>query len=222
MRFVLSFSGGKDSILALHRMLEAGHEAAALLVMFRREQERSWVHGIDREILNATADALHLPLLCCDADAQTYERDMENCLRTARERFKAEACVFGDIDIPEHRAWDEARCAAAGIQAYLPLWGCDRKENVLEAVKLGYRCVIQCVRRGVLPQSFLGRPLSFELLEEMAAYGIDLCGENGEYHTIVVDGPLFVRPVELENRGTIHLDYVDAADFVLADSSSSV
>lgn len=214
MKFVLSFSGGKDSILALHKMIAAGHEAVGLLIMFREGASRSWVHGIDKQMLDAIAEALDIPLICCHAGGETYAEDMEQCLLEAKERGAC-ACAFGDIDIAEHRAWDEARCEAVGMQAFLPLWGCDRLENVREAIRLGYRCLIKCVRHDVLPESFLGQPLSEEILEQMERYGVDLCGENGEYHTVVVDGPLFRHPVELENRGTVSLEYVSAADLVL-------
>lgn len=214
MKFVLSFSGGKDSILALHKMTEAGHEAVGLLVMFKESEGRSWVHGMDRKLLEAVAGALNLPLICCCAKGETYEADMELGLRKARE-LGAEGCAFGDIDIAAHRAWDEERCAAVGLQAFLSLWGCDRTENVREAIRLGYRCLIKCIRPDVLPESLLGKPLSEETLEEMEGCGIDLCGENGEYHTIVTDGPLFRHPVELENRGIVRFSYVSAADFIL-------
>lgn len=214
MRFVLSFSGGKDSILALHHMVSAGHEPVGLLVMVRADGERSWVHGMDQPLLEDVADALGIPLLPCRAGGDTYAADMERALREAKA-LGAEACAFGDIDIAEHRAWDEARCAAAGLTPCLPLWGRDRAENVREAVALGYRCVIKCIRNSVLPPSLLGRALSAETLAEMESYGVDLCGENGEYHTVVVDGPLFRRPVALHDRGTVQLEYVTAADLVL-------
>lgn len=214
MKFVLSFSGGKDSILAFHKMISAGHEPAALLVMFRKDAERSWVHGMDEDMVKAIGEALNLPVICCKAGMETYAADMEKCLLEAKE-LGAEACVFGDIDIEDHRAWDESRCAATGLQAVLPLWGCSREENVKESIALGYRCIIKCVRNGVLPASMLGKPLSAEILEEMKTYGVDLCGENGEYHTIVTDGPVFKHPVELIHRGNVELEYVTAADLVL-------
>ena len=214
MRFVLSFSGGKDSILALHKMLEMGHAPVALLVLYQEKTGRSWTHGADRELLCAIADALGILLFCCPAAADSYRADMERALRQARE-MGAEACVFGDVDTEEHRRWDEGRCAAAGLKAILPLWKRDRTENVYEAVTLGYRCLIKCVRKGALPESFLGQPLTFPLLEEMKRYGVDLCGEDGEYHTIVVDGPLFHRPVAVENRGILRFEHISAADLAV-------
>ena len=218
MKFAVSFSGGKDSMLALHEMVKDGHEPVALLVMYRREAGRSWVHGIEPKLLAAISEALEIPLICCGAKAETYDADMERGLRQARE-LGAEACVFGDIDTPGHREWDEARCAAVGMDAILPLWKMDRVDAVRKTLDLGYKCLIKCVRNDILPESWLGQPLSRAHVEQMLVQGIDACGENGEYHTVVVDGPLFRRPVTTENRGSVLLDQITAANLVLAEES---
>ena len=218
MKFAVSFSGGKDSMLALHEMVEAGHQPVALLVMYRQEAGRSWVHGIEPKLLAAIGEALEIPLICCGAKSETYDADMERGLRQARE-LGAEACVFGDIDTPGHREWDEARCAAAGIDAILPLWRRSRVETVRKTLDLGYKCLIKCVHNDILPESWLGQPLSHSHVEQMLSQGVDACGENGEYHTVVVDGPLFRRPVATENRGLVLLDQITAANLVLAEES---
>ena len=216
MKFAVSFSGGKDSILALHEMVEAGHEPVALLVMYRQEAERSWVHGIEPELLAAIGEVLEIPLICCSAKSETYDEDMERGLRQAQE-LGAQTCVFGDIDIPAHREWDEARCAAVGMDAILPLWRRDRVSTVRETLDLGYRCLIKCVRNDILPATWLGQPLSHAHVEQMLAQGIDACGENGEYHTVVVDGPLFSHAVAVENRRSVFLDQITVADLSLAN-----
>ena len=218
MKFAVSFSGGKDSMLALHEMAGAGHEPVALLVMYRREAGRSWVHGIEPKLLDAVGEALNIPLLRCGARTETYDEDVERGLRRARE-LGARACVFGDIDTPGHREWDEARCAAVGMDAILPLWKMDRVDAVRKTLDLGYKCLIKCVRNDILPESWLGQPLSHGHVEQMLAQGVDACGENGEYHTVVVDGPLFHRPVTTENRGLVLLDQITAANLVLAEES---
>lgn len=216
MKIAVSFSGGKDSMLTLHEMTEAGHTPVALLVMCRREEGRSWTHGIDSPLLEAMGKALGIPLLCWDAGAETYEHDMEDALRRAMA-MGAEGCAFGDIDTPGHRQWDEDRCAAVGMEALLPLWQRDRREAVEKTLNLGYRCLIKCLRNDILPEEMLGRPLTHELVERIAALGADPCGENGEYHTLVTAGPLFRRPVETVNRGLVRLDQVTAANIVLAE-----
>lgn len=214
MNVAVSFSGGKDSILALHEAVEAGHRPVALLVMYRDEAGRSWVHGIDRELLSAIAGALDLPLICYDARSETYNADMESALLRAKA-LGAEACVFGDIDTPGHREWDEARCGAVGLTALLPLWQRDRAEAVRKTLNLGYRCLIKCVRNDILPENMLGRALTHDLVQEIQTTGADVCGENGEYHTVVTDGPLFHRPVRTRLNGTVHLGQITAADIVL-------
>lgn len=215
MKFAVSFSGGKDSVLALHEMVEGGHEPVLLLVMYRQEEGRSWVHGIEPKLLSAIGEALEIPLICCNAKPESYDQDMERALEQARE-MGADACVFGDIDTLKHREWNEARCAAVGIDAVLPLWKRDRMDAVRKTLDLGYQCLIKCVRNDILPESWLGQPLSHAHVDQMLAHGIDACGENGEYHTIVVDGPIFRQPVNTENRGLVYLARITAADLVLA------
>ena len=215
MKFVISFSGGKDSMLALHEMVEAGHEPVALLVMYRQGAGRSWVHGIEPELLVAIGEALEIPLICCDAKSETYNEDMERGLRRAR-KLGAQACVFGDIDTPGHREWDEARCAAVGMDAILPLWNRDRVDAVRKTLDLGYKCLIKCVRNDILPKEWLGQTLNHAHVEQMLARGVDACGENGEYHTVVVDGPLFCRSIAVEHNGPVFLEQITAADLTLA------
>lgn len=213
MKFVCSFSGGKDSMLALHKMVEGGHEPVGLMVMMNEAAGRSWFHGVDPELLGCISNALGIPLIPCPSGGTDYHLTMESALRNAAE-VGATACVFGDIDIEGHRAWDADRCRKASLEPILPLWGRDRRENVHEVVELGYQCVIKCLNRSLLPEHFLGRPLSKALLEELDEFGVDLCGENGEYHTVVLDGPLFQWPVEYECREILPFDSISAINIV--------
>ena len=216
MKFVMSYSCGKDSTLALHKMVEQGHTPVALLVMFNQDQERSWFHGVDRPLLEQIAASLELPLLLCASSGEEYHLAFEEGLRRAME-MGAEACIFGDIDIEDNAAWCRARCDAVGLPAHFPLWKRDRAENTREAVALGYRCVVKCVRNRDLPQSYLGRVMDEEMIEDMARRGIDICGENGEYHTIVLDGPLFHRPVAYTCREVLDFGNISAVNIVSAE-----
>lgn len=220
MKFVMSYSGGKDSILALHHMVAGGHEPLALLVAFREEAGRSWVHGMDPAMLTAVSYALGIPLMRCNVAGATYGEDMEAHLRKAKA-MGAEACVFGDIDIEDHCRWDEARCSAVGMKAVLSLWKRDREENVQEVIDLGYRCLVKCIQTSALPNSFLRQPLTCALLEKMRPFGVDLCGENGEYHTLVVDGPIFRHPVEVENKGLVPLGHHTAVNLTVRNDGVS-
>lgn len=194
MKFILSYSCGKDSTLALHRMLQQGHEPLALLVMINQELGRSWFHGVDPALLKKLSQALKIPLLLCQTKGEAYHTAMEKALRTAKE-MGAEACVFGDIDLEDNAKWCRERCFHTGLQPVFPLWGESREALVEECVALGYRAIIKCVKNDCLSPDLLGKTLNSEVLAQLKAAGVDVCGENGEYHTLVVDGPSFHQPV---------------------------
>lgn len=149
-KFILSYSCGKDSTLCLHKMLEAGAEPMALLVMFNPEAGRSYFHGVDPALLREYGEALELPLLAVPTGGEEYHLSMEAALRRAKEQGVELVC-FGDIDIENNRAWGEERCRNVGLEAVYPLWHHDRQENVREVLELGYRCLIKTLDRRVLP-----------------------------------------------------------------------
>ncbi len=216
MKFVSSFSTGKDSMLALHKMVLKGHEPIGIIVMYNPKAERSWFHGAGLSLLETISKSLDIPLICCETTGDDYHIVMEKALKEAKKKG-AEACVFGDIDLQGHRDWNEERCSNAGLKAILPLWQEDRESLVKEVINLGYKCIIKCVNREQIPESFLGKVLSEEILEEMRKYQIDLCGENGEYHTIVCNGPLFKNEVPI-TYGKIHrLDNVSAIEMEIGE-----
>ena len=202
MNFAVSYSGGKDSALALHRMIGLGHTPVALLTTVNMAQKRSWFHGIEAGLLHAVAGSLGLPLIVCACAPDGYARAFERGLAQARQ-MGAQACVFGDIDIAEHRQWNQARCAAAGLECALPLWNQEREALVREVIGAGFKAMIKTVQSGVLDASFLGQDLSLALLDKMKAAWVDVCGENGEYHTFVHDGPAMQRPVAFEKGEVI-------------------
>lgn len=206
MKFVMSYSCGKDSTLALHKMIENGHEPVALLVMFNQEAARSYFHGADGAMLQEYAKALGLPLLLTPTTGEQYHLTMEQSLKKAKA-MGAQAACFGDIDIEGNRAWSRERCENAGLQAVFPLWQRDREEIVYELIRLGYRCLIKSINNKLLPKSLLGRILDTPAVEEMKRRGIDICGENGEYHTLVMDGPIFQTPIPYQTGGC--LDFGD-------------
>ena len=214
MKFVLAFSTGKDSILALHRMIKAGNEPVGLITTFNADSSHSWFHGTDKALLEAIGDSLEIPVILAKTDGTDYNEKFEAALLRGKE-LGAECCVFGDIDIDEHREWDEKRCSNCGISAVLPLWNENREKLVSETVAAGYKCLIKCVSREKLPESFLGKIIDMPLLEEMRAFGIDLCGENGEYHTVVLGGPIFKKPIKYRLGRVLNLEHVSAVEVML-------
>lgn len=194
MKFVMSYSCGKDSTLALHKMIEQGHEPVCLLVMLNQGVGRSYFHGADRNMLEQYEKALGIPMLLCPSDGQDYATAFEKGLAQA-VAMGARAACFGDIDIERNRRWEEERCRAAGLKAFFPLWQRGREENVYELIELGYHCLIKSINTALLPRPLLGSRLDRQAADRIKEAGADVCGENGEYHTLVIDGPIFRRPL---------------------------
>lgn len=194
--FVTSWSGGKDSCLALDRAKRAGLEPAGLFTMFIESGERSRSHGLTHTVLRAQADALGLRLFTNNASWADYEDVFVGALREFRLRGIATG-VFGDIDVDDHRLWVQRVCDATDVRALHPLWKSSRRALLDEFLDLGYRATVIAVREGVLDRAFLGRTLDRELIDEFERLGIDASGENGEYHTVVTDGPLFDKALHL-------------------------
>jgi uncharacterized protein (TIGR00290 family) len=188
-----SFSGGKDSCLALWRARQEGLDVRTLLVMMNESGERSRSHGLPRALLQRQADALGARLVTGAAGWRDYEASFLVLLRELRAEGH-EVGVFGDIDLVPHREWEEKVCAATGLRAHLPLWQEARADLAREVHALGFRAVVVCVDSRFLEDSFAGREYDEQFLADLPP-GVDLCGENGEFHTFVYDGPGFTAPV---------------------------
>lgn len=194
MKVALSYSGGKDSLLALYRAVRLGHEPAALITTYNEERRTSHFHEIPFELLQAAAGSLGIPLILIKTQGDAYARDFEDCLARLREAGVG-GCVFGDIDLEAHFSWCTQRCVNAGLQSLFPLRYASRRSLVEEFIEAGFSSVITVVDTTRLSDRYLGRILSHPLLDELESEGIDVCGENGEYHSFVFDGPLFKRAV---------------------------
>lgn len=206
-RFFSSWSGGKDSCLALHRAVKAGAKPACLLTIIGEDGIRSRSHGLRRDVLEAQASAMGIPLLIRCATWAEYESVFVDALHGIRKEGVM-AGVFGDIDFPPHLEWEEKVCAKANMTPYLPLWGCARETLLDEFLTLGYKAVIVTVNEKKLDRKFLGRMIDREIINEFRKTGIDPCGENGEYHTLVVDGLVFSKPLLIETGAcTEHSGY---------------
>jgi diphthine-ammonia ligase len=191
-----SWSGGKDSALALQRAIERGFKPATLLTMLDESGRRSRSHGLPLAVLEAQADALGLALFTRSTSWEAYTDAFVDALQQLEASGHPD-CIFGDIDIWAHRTWCMQVCDRAGVVAHHPLWQQDRRQLVEELIDRGFEATIVLVRAGVLDRSFLGRRVDRDVLSELEALGVDACGENGEFHTVVTDGPLVTRPVEV-------------------------
>lgn len=189
-----SFSGGKDSCLALWRAQQQGLDVRTLLVMFDEDGERSRSHAIPLAIIERQARSLRMKLVVGRADWKTYESEFIRTLRQLRTDGH-QIAVFGDIDLQAHRDWEEKVCAAADLRALLPLWLEDRRALANEILRTGFKATVVCVDSRYLSDDFCGRAYDEAFIRDLPA-GVDVCGENGEFHTLVHDGPCFREPVE--------------------------
>jgi uncharacterized protein (TIGR00290 family) len=197
----VSWSGGKDSCLALHRAAAAGVEVRTLVTMLTEGGRRTRSHGLRVEVVEAQADALGVPLVTRATSWAGYEAAFTEALREAGA-VGATAAVFGDIDLADHRSWCVRVCRNARLSALHPLWQEPRRALLDEALSLGVEGVVVAVRDGVVPRELLGRALDPGLVGELEALGIDPCGERGEYHTAVLAAPGFARRVEVRAGGS--------------------
>ncbi|PZN10487.1 MAG: diphthine--ammonia ligase [Bacillota bacterium] len=197
IRAIMAWSGGKDSAMALAALRTQGVAVTALLTTVTEDYERVTIHGVRRALLAAQGAALGLPLIevplpprCSNEE---YERRMTAALAGAR-RQGVEALAFGDLFLADIRAYWERLLERVGMQPLFPLWGQEAGEYARHVVAAGVRAVVVCVDSRRLGPEWLGHPYDEELLAALPA-GVDPCGENGEFHTFVYDGPGFRHPV---------------------------
>jgi uncharacterized protein (TIGR00290 family) len=193
------WSGGKDSALALYALLRQGDvRAAALLTTVTEGYDRISMHGVRRELLRRQAESLRLPLHEVFIPPQCvnsiYEVRMEEALRHYLDRG-IHRVAFGDIFLEDLRVYRETNLARLDMQAIFPLWKRDTGELIREFNAFGFRAVTACIDPRVLDAGFAGRELDESFFADLPP-GVDPCGENGEFHTFVFDGPIFARPVE--------------------------
>jgi uncharacterized protein (TIGR00290 family) len=196
-RYALSFSGGKDSMLALDRAVRQGLDVACLFNIYEGSSGRVRFHGIRAPLIAAQAVSLGIPLL---QDA-THPDGYETVFLRTLDRLRDEGfggIIFGNIHLADIRAWYEERVTSRGFEHVEPLWGDPPIELANEVVERGYAPRIVSVDLARTPRDWLGRIFDRELLAEIAAHPeIDPCGERGEYHTFVESGPLLRTPLEV-------------------------
>lgn len=197
-RALISWSGGKDSCLALHEALRSGQfDIAALLTTVTRDYGRISMHGVRRVLLERQAEALGIPLaevlIAKGAGNDEYEWQTGAALDEWRHRG-IDTVIFGDLFLADIRAYREKLLAKHGFAGHYPIWGRDTAEVIRDFLRRGFKAVVVCVDPAKLAPSFAGRVIDNTFLADLPA-PVDPCGENGEFHTFVFDGPIFRAPV---------------------------
>ena len=194
-RYISSWSGGKDSALALVRARAQGAVPVGLLNMLAESGERSRSHGLPPQVLRAQAAALGVPMAFGLAAWVDYEREWVRQASDLRRASGATHMVFGDIDVQAHRDWEEQVCVQAGLTACLPLWLESRTALLSEMLQLGLRALIVSARADCV--DLLGEILDEAVIRSLIERGADACGENGADHTCVLDMPGFARALQV-------------------------
>ena len=209
--FLCSWSGGKDSYLAFFRALQTEVKPAVLFNVMNEYGDKSRSHGIPREVLEAQAECIGLPIAFIESTWQDYEANYVKNLKQLKGQYHFDHAVFGDIDIQSHRDWEEKVSEAAGVTALLPLWQEDREALVFEMLERGVKALVVSCRKELAPR-ILGRVIDRELIQVFRDLEIDVCGENGEYHTLVIDGPAHKKPLSIsvgETYGPDHYSFLE-------------
>ena len=205
----LSWSGGKDSALALRALRREGREPAALVTTVTEDYGRVSMHGVRRELLERQAASAGLPLVEIGIPAGCGDAAYEE--RLVRALGEIEVVAHGDLFLEDVRAYRERLFEAAGKRATFPLWGLDTGQLARDFVASGFAATVVCVDPRQLDASFAGRAFDAELLADLPD-GVDPCGEKGEFHTFVHAGPIFATPIPC-TRGEV----VERDGFVFCD-----
>lgn len=197
-----SWSGGKDSCYALMQAVAQGNQLKVLVNMMNENGRISRSHGLPLAVLQQQADTIGVPVIALPTSWNEYRNNFIDALNQGKSNFGVEAMVFGDIDLQPHRDWEEMVCAEAGLKAMLPLWQQSRRTLVTEMIESGIEAMIVSCNTH-MGERFLGRTINHGLVDELEALGVDACGENGEYHTVVINCPLFKKMIVLPEYETV-------------------
>ena len=206
-KVVVAWSGGKDSALALYEVLNSGsYEVLELLTTVAKDQDRISIHGVRRILLEQQAQALRLPLeelfIINGASNAEYEAKLLKALKRHRDNGVS-SVVFGDLFLEDIKKYRETILVKAGLKGVFPLWKKDTKQLARKFIKLGFKAVITSVDSKVLGKDFAGREYNEKFLSDLPV-NVDPCGENGEFHTFVYNGPIFCEKVDFK-KGELKL-----------------
>lgn len=198
MQVIASWSGGKDSCLACYRALQRGYQVKHLLNFISKKYKRSCFHGLNTKLLHLQADLLGIPLLLkpTDTGMHSYEQAFKQAVGALKKKGM-KGMVFGDVYVRGHRNWVERVSEELGIRALEPLWGQAPEKIVQDFIRLGFKAIIVSAQAKKLGKEFIGRYVDEALLRDLKRKKICPCGEGGEFHTFVTEGPLFKKKIAI-------------------------
>ena len=193
-----SWSGGKDSCLACYKTIKEGHPIRYLLNFISNQYKRCCFHGIEANLIHLQAELIGIPLIQKEVspDMEKYETEFKAAVSELKKKG-IEGMVFGDIYLEEHRDWVERVCHDLEIVPIEPLWNHSSLKTAEEFVDLGFKAIVVSCKADLFGKDFVGRYVDKDFLQELNNRNICPCGENGEFHTFVIDGPLFKRSIQI-------------------------
>jgi diphthine-ammonia ligase len=207
MKLVASWSGGKDSCYACYKAIKEGHEVSQLLIMMSDPNESNF-HLIRSDMLDAQSQAIGIPIVKWTTAPDTYEQDFKEALLQMKAKG-VEGVVTGDVyDVALHEAgWLDRICKEVGLTPVKPLWHRDTQQILEEFISEGFKATLVRVKIDVLGMNWLGREINKEFFDDLLKLGtVDPCGERGEFHTFVTDGPLFKKRIEIIESEKVKLN----------------
>jgi uncharacterized protein (TIGR00290 family) len=209
MKIFMNWSGGKDSALALYKVKQQGINVEALVTSMNSVTNRVLMHGVRRELLEHQAAALDLQLLTVELAEMPGIKPYENAMHKMHRELKKNEfthALFGDIFLEDLKHYREALLAKDDLQCVFPLWKMDGAELMKEFFSLGFKAIVICIDNSVLDKSFCGRMLDESFLADLPPC-VDICGENGEYHSFVFDGPIFSSALNIQKGELIFKEF---------------
>ncbi len=204
-KVLFSWSGGKDSALCLEYALKS-YDVVALLTTVNMEYKRISMHGVREELLMAQADALGIPLEIVYLENPGSNQQYQEAIATRLNHFKEQSIskiVYGDIFLEDLRKWRESQLEEVGFEAVFPLWKRDTSDLIDEFLDKGYQTTLCSVSDAYLTENHVGEIITKEFIESLPS-DVDPCGENGEFHTFVTDGPIFQKPIQIERGEKVY------------------
>jgi diphthine-ammonia ligase len=214
-----SWSSGKDSCLALYRAMQSGVEIKYLMNFISREYQRVSFHGAPAKLVHFQSQALGIPLIQRETTKDNYEEIFRKTLAELKER-NIHQLVRGDIFLLDLRDWVENICASEGMSVISPIWGIQGEILLREFVNLGFKAVLTSTQAEKLNKDWVGRIIDDKFIEDLKAVpNVDLCGENGEFHSFVYDGPIFRKRIDITKTDKVLINgywFLDIQKYKLA------
>jgi len=196
MSYVASWSGGKDSCFALYEAVDKGYKISHLVNFISKEFHRVSFHGTEARLIQLQSQAIGIPLLQKETTWDGYEQEFKEAVRGLIP-CGVTGMVFGDIYLQEHKDWVERVCNDLDIEAVEPLWGKSTEDILSGFIEKGFEAVIINAKSDLIDEDWIGRRIDKAFVEYLKRKNIDICGENGEYHTLVTNGSIFNRRIQL-------------------------